>query len=87
MDSKLNSVNALKGIANRWIPYVIQQQLNVKSDGKSAVYWLDDIPKSDDAELKEGVLKAFSGSGILSGCRLTFSPCYNSGDDLFLPKE
>jgi len=59
-DSKLNSVNELKGIATGGYLYVIQQQLNLKSDGKSAVYWLDGIPKSDDEELKEGVLKAFS---------------------------
>ena len=59
-DTRIVGACDLQSLATGGYLYVIQQQLNIKSNGKSAVYWLDGIPKSDDEELKEGVLRAFS---------------------------
>jgi len=55
--SRLKNAEALESIATDGYLYIAQQQLSASS---SAVYWLDGIPKSDDKELKEGMLKAFS---------------------------
>jgi tetratricopeptide (TPR) repeat protein len=56
-DSKLENADALESIATDGYLYIAQQQLSANS---SVIYWLDGIPKSDDAELKEGMLKALS---------------------------
>jgi tetratricopeptide (TPR) repeat protein len=60
LDSKLDDIKNLKSVASEGYFYVAQQQLNQKPETKSATYWLDGIPKSDDEELKQRTLKALS---------------------------
>ena len=60
LDSKLSNIKDLSSMATEGYLYIAQQQLNIKSETESATYWLDGIPKSDDEELKERTLKAFS---------------------------
>jgi tetratricopeptide (TPR) repeat protein len=59
-DSKLNNVADLSSIATDGYLYIVQQKLNLTPESKSAFYWLNGIAKSDDKELKEGMLKALS---------------------------
>lgn len=59
-DSKLQDINSLRALSTEEYLYIIQQQLNIKPEAGSAIYWLDGIPRSDDEELKKRVLVAFS---------------------------
>jgi tetratricopeptide (TPR) repeat protein len=58
--AKLENPETLSSVATEGYFYVIQQQLIAKAGGTSTFYWLDGIPKSDDKELKERVLKALT---------------------------
>jgi tetratricopeptide (TPR) repeat protein len=62
LDSKLADIKVLKSIATEGYLYVAQQQLNLKPETKSALYWLDGIPQSDDEDLKKRTLKALMNS-------------------------
>jgi tetratricopeptide (TPR) repeat protein len=55
--SKLEKAETLDSIATEGYLYVIQQELYEKAQGRTT-YWLDGIPKSDDKELKELMIKA-----------------------------
>jgi len=59
-NSKLENVDTLNSIATEGYLYITQQELNIKPETKSAIYWLDGIPKSDNKELKELTLRALS---------------------------
>lgn len=56
-DSKLITAEDLKSIATEGYFYILREKLNIGSE-KSAYYWLDGIPRSDNEELKEKTLKA-----------------------------
>lgn len=57
-DSKLENIAALDSIATEGYLYIIQQELSIKPETRTAIYWLDGIPKSDDKELKDLTLEA-----------------------------
>ena len=62
LSSKLETSDTLVFMATDGYFYVIKQQLIAKAGGNAPFYWLDGIPKSDDKELKERVLKALTFS-------------------------
>ncbi len=58
-ERKLETAQDLESTAMDGYLYLDLQQLNISSK-RSAIYWLDGIPKSDDEELKERTLRVLA---------------------------
>ncbi len=57
-ESKLETAESLRSVAIDGYLYIAQRELSASRDERSPIYWLNGIPMSDDAELKERTVKA-----------------------------